>query len=62
VGLPTNVMNRFSNFMDEKVFPAAPATHGGSPVTNSDGPKAKQVVPENAPPLPPAGAYKPKSR
>jgi hypothetical protein len=62
VGLPTNAMNRFSNFMDDKVFPTAPATHGGSQAQNSDKPNAQQAVPENAPPLPPAGAYKPKSR
>ena len=62
VGLPTNVMNRFSNFMDEKVFPTAPATHGGSQTPKSNGPNAQQAVPENSPPLPPAGAYKPKTR
>lgn len=62
VGLPTNVMNRFSNFMDDKVFPTAPATDGGSPAPKSNGSNAQQAVPENAPPLPPAGAYKLKTR
>ena len=28
--LPSNIMNRFSNFIDSTVYPQAPATHGGT--------------------------------
>ncbi len=62
VGFPTNAMDRFSNFMDERVFPAAPATHGGSRGPNSDGPNARQARPGNADQLPPAAVYKPGPR
>ncbi len=56
IGFPSTVMDRVSNFLDRKVFPQTPATHGaGSP-----NPKAVQplyVAPEKPATLPPAKPY-----
>ncbi|MGC8907045.1 MAG: hypothetical protein ACP5M0_06335 [Desulfomonilaceae bacterium] len=56
IGFPTTVMDRLSNFLDRKVFPQTPATHGArSP--NPNGVQPLYVAPERPASLPPAKPY-----
>jgi hypothetical protein len=56
IGFPTTVMDRLSNFLDRKVFPQTPATHGArSP--NPNGVQPLYVAPEKPATLPPAKPY-----
>jgi hypothetical protein len=52
MALPSNLMDRFSEYMDTKFFPAKPATSG------SPAPRQGAANPSGAP-LPPANAYNP---
>ncbi len=52
VGLPSNLMDRFSEYLDTRFFPQKPAT-SGAPVTQSGSSSQNQA------PLPPANAYDP---
>ncbi len=56
VGLPSAVMDNLSNFLDRKVFPLAPATHG-SKSSNGTGVQPLYVKPEKPETLPPATPY-----
>lgn len=55
MALPSNLMDRFSEFMDTRVFPQKPATSGASTPQsgNSNSPAAQ---------LPPASAYNPSGK
>lgn len=56
VALPTTVMDKVSNFLDRKVFPQAPATHGAR-TPNVNGVQPLYVTPEKPASLPPATLY-----
>jgi hypothetical protein len=52
--LPSNVFDRFSNFLDGHVFPQAPATHGssGQPQTGASNGPGQGVLPSAVPSAP----------
>lgn len=54
ITLPSNLLDRFSNYVDGTVFPQAPATHGQGPNVSAPQPP----TPGSLEPLPPASPYR----
>lgn len=57
--LPSNLMDRFSSFVDGNFFPQVPATQGALPQFPTQGQQAPQVVPGANQVPPPAKPYSP---
>ncbi len=60
--LPSSVIDRVANFMDGNFFPQSPATYGGPPQSEVQGPPAAQETQRIEQSLPPAAVYQPGSR
>jgi hypothetical protein len=62
ITLPSNVFDRFSNYLDGTIFPRAPATHGKSSVQpGTSAPSRPRRMPSDEP-LPPASVYSPREQ
>jgi len=62
MGLPSNVFDRFSNYVDGAFFPQAPATQGGRPLQPEAAGPGQWQQPVARPPLPPASPYERETR
>jgi len=58
LSLPSNLLDRFSNYVDGTVFPQVPATHGQAPNVSAPQPQPQGSLE----PLPPASRYTPRDR
>jgi hypothetical protein len=61
ITLPSNVLDRFSNYLDGTIFPRAPATHGQSVQPDTSVPHQSRHTPSTEP-LPPASVYNPREQ